>query len=78
MTETTPDCVNLDSTTLVAATYDDRHSRLQLDFRDGTRYAFSGVAPELFHDLLRAASKGSYFNRYIRGRFPYAKLGSEN
>jgi len=70
--------VTLDSTTLVAVAYDDRHGKLQLDFRDGARYVYTGIAAELFHDLLCATSKGSFFNRYIRGRFPYAKLPDQN
>lgn len=78
MTPTTPGRVRLDSTSLAAATYDDHRGQLQLDFRDGACYAYSGVSPKLFHDLLCATSKGSFFNRYIRGRFPYAKLSSEN
>jgi KTSC domain-containing protein len=74
----TPRPVSLDSTTLAAVAYDDRRGELQLDFRDGTRYAYSGIAPELFRHLLCATSKGSFFNRYIRGRFPYGKLPAEN
>jgi len=78
MTATTPGRVSLDSSTLAAVAYDDRRGELPLDFHDGARYAYSGVAPELFRDLLCATSKGFFFNRYIRGRFPYAKLPSEN
>ena len=69
-----PSSVRLDSTTLATAVYDDRRRHLLLDFRDGTRYAYLCVATELFHDLLRATSKGSFFNRHIRGRFPWIKL----
>ncbi|MGO9259833.1 MAG: KTSC domain-containing protein [Terriglobia bacterium] len=32
----------------------------------------------MYRDLLRANSKGSFFNRHIRGRFPYAKTDREN
>jgi hypothetical protein len=78
MTATTSVRMSLDSTTLTAVAYDDRCGELQLDFRDGARYAYSGVTPELFRDLLCATSKGSFFNRYIRGRFPYGKLMAEN
>jgi hypothetical protein len=49
-----------------------------LNFRDGTRYTYSGIAPNLYRELLRAASKGSFFNRHIRGHFPYAKTVPEN
>jgi len=58
--------------------YDDRRCELQLDSAMALAYAYSGVAPELFRDLLCATSKGSFFNQYIRGRFPYAKLPAEN
>ena len=78
MTKTTPGRVSLDSRTLAAVDYDDCRGELPLDFRDGARYVYSKIAPELFRDLLCAVSKGSFFNRYIRGRFPYAKLPPEN
>ncbi len=78
MTAPTPGWVSLDSTTLAAVVYHDCRGELQLDFRDGARYAYSGVAPELFRNLLCATSKGTFFNRYIRGHFPYAKILAEN
>jgi hypothetical protein len=78
MTATTSGRVSLDSTTLTAAAYDDRRGELQLDFCDGARYVYCGVAPELFRNLLGATSKGSFFNQYIRGCFPYGKLTAEN
>jgi hypothetical protein len=78
MTTPTPGCVSLDSTTLAAAAYDAGCQVLRLDFRNGTRYVYSGVAPSLYDDLLRAVSKGFFFNRHIRGHFPYAKLPAEN
>lgn len=76
MTITPSGRVRVDSTTLAAVSY--YGAKLQLDFRDGTRYTYSGVSPELFRELLGATSKGSFFNRHIRGRFPCAKLTTEN
>jgi hypothetical protein len=78
MTTPTAGRVSLDSGTLAAAAYDACGQELQLDFRDGTRYAYSGVAPALYRDLLCAVSKGFFFNRYIRDHFPYVKLPAEN
>jgi KTSC domain-containing protein len=78
MTTITSACVRLDSTTLAAATYDERRHTLQLDFRDGTRYLYSEIAPTLYRELLRAASKGFFFNRHIRGHSPYVKMPPEN
>ncbi len=78
MLATIPERVGLASTSLAAAAYDDHRRQLQLDFRDGSRYVFFSVTVELYRHLLCAPSKGSFFNRYIRGHFPYAKLSIEN
>jgi hypothetical protein len=61
MTRKTGGRISRDSTTLAAATYDGRHGRLELDFRDARRYTYSGVTPNLYRDLLGANSKGSFF-----------------
>ena len=61
------------SQTLAAAVYDDSQATLQLDFRDGSRYVYSRVQPELFHGLLAATSKGRFFNQHIRRVLPSRK-----
>lgn len=68
----------LQSTTLAAADYDGNRGQLRIDFRDGSRYAYSGVPVQLFLDLIAAPSKGAFFNRRIRGRFVYVKIAHEN
>ena len=78
MTRTTSDRVRLNSSTLAAAAYDPVLAKLELDFCDGARYLYSGVGFEIYHGLLGAVSTGVYFNRYIRGHFPYARLPIEN
>ena len=70
--------VSLHSATLAAAAYDEDRATLELDFRDGTRYLYLGIAPHLYRALLRASSKGSFFNRHIRSYFPYVKLAPKN
>jgi len=61
------------SKTLAAAVYDDSQETLQLDFRDGSRYFYSGVHPDLFQAMLVATSKGRFFNQHIRRILPYSK-----
>ena len=63
----------LTSKTLAAAVYDASQARLQLDFRDGSRYVYSRVPPDLFRGLLAATSKGRFFNQHIRRVLPYSK-----
>ncbi|HUE65488.1 MAG TPA: KTSC domain-containing protein [Rhizomicrobium sp.] len=64
----------LTSKTLAAAVYDASQARLQLDFRDGSRYVYSPVPPHLFRALLAADSKGRFFNQHIRRVLPYSKV----
>jgi lysyl-tRNA synthetase, class II len=61
----------VNSTTLTTVAYDADRELLQLEFRDGTVYQYLGVSAEVYEALLRAPSKGSYFNSGIRGRFAY-------
>jgi KTSC domain len=64
----------VESTTLVAVAYDESRNTLQLEFRSGAIYQCTGVPAGVHQELLAAPSKGSYFNRVIRGRFPYRLL----
>jgi KTSC domain-containing protein len=66
--------VPLQSTTLASALYHPLQRYLEIEFRSGERYLYFQVPPPCYHQLLQADSKGSYFNRYIRNRFPYQHL----
>lgn len=65
---------DFNSTTLARALYDTSHQELHLHFRDGTRYLYSAVSPDLFQSLTAATSKGLFFNQQIRGRLPFKRL----
>jgi len=62
----------VESTTLATVAYDDARALLQLEFCSRAIYQYFGVPAVVHAALLRAPSKGSYFNRVIRGRFPYS------
>ena len=68
--------MRVESTTLRAVAYDDGRGVLQLEFCTRAIYHYYGVPAGVYEALLDAASKGSYFNRVIRGRFPYALCAS--
>jgi KTSC domain len=63
----------VDSTTLATSAYDAAHQTLWLEFRSGAVYVYFSVPSEVYQALLLADSKGAYFNRHIRGRFPYLR-----
>lgn len=49
---------------------------LQLEFRNGLAYEYFGVPAALYTDLLSAQSKGTFVTRFIRGHFPFRRLGT--
>ncbi len=62
------------STLLETAAYQDPLALLQVTFRSGVVYHYFGVPAQTYQDLLRAESKGGYFNSHIRNRFAYTKI----
>ena len=62
------------STAIRGFSYDDETRTLFVTFVDGDLYAYRNVEREA-HEAFRAAfSKGRFFSRRIRGRYPYVKL----
>ena len=68
------DVVALDSSSLASVAYDVERTILQIEFRDRSVYQYIDVPTKIHQDLLRADSKGAYFNRYVRNRFLSFKL----
>ena len=62
------------SSLLQAATYQQEAAILEVALHGGAVYRYFGVPAQTHEELLRAESKGGYFNRHIRNRFPYAKI----
>jgi len=59
----------VESTTLATVAYDEARELLRLEFRSQAIYQYLGVPAVVHQALLRASSKGNYFNQAIRGRF---------
>lgn len=57
------------SSVLQSCAYDRDHSRLTITFVSGRIYEYYLVPPSVAFALQRAQSKGSYFNKFIRGRY---------
>jgi hypothetical protein len=47
---------------------------LEVRFRNGGLYQYLDVPARLHELLLRAGSKGAFFNRHIRDRYPATRL----
>ena len=70
------DTLAVESSALATVAYDHQREVLQVEFPDGDVYQYFGVPLQTYQNLLRADSKGTYFNRQVRNSFPYAILGA--
>ena len=61
--------VSVRSSAIRAVGYDPATGRMQIRFAEGHSYTFCGVPDSVHRSLMSAASKGSYYNNFIRGRY---------
>jgi len=59
--------IPVSSTAIRALGYDGY--TLTVEFNSGRVYDHPGVPEPVFHEFIDALSKGTYYNRYIRGRY---------
>ncbi|HEX2066907.1 MAG TPA: KTSC domain-containing protein [Candidatus Thermoplasmatota archaeon] len=62
------------SSSLRSVGYDPDGQVLEVEFAGGHVYRYWQVPPQRHRGLLRAASKGRYFNRWIRERYPTVQV----
>jgi hypothetical protein len=65
----------VESRSLRSIGYDPPSQTLEVEFRNGRVYRYSGVPPEQHQALLAAESRGAYFNAEIRDVFPALQVG---
>jgi hypothetical protein len=54
--------------------YDQSSRRLEVLFRSGGLYQYFDVPPQEHQALMSAGSHGEYLNRFIKGRYRYARV----
>jgi len=65
----------VESSTISTVGYDEDEQILEIVFTDGRVYHFLEVPPERVLSLLRAESKGRFFNAEIKPAFGYRAVG---
>lgn len=65
---------SLDSSSLQSVGYSAEPGTLEITFRSGAIYRYSGVPPHVYQALLDASSKGRYFNAVIRSGFRFERI----
>jgi hypothetical protein len=54
--------------------YDHISRTLEIEFHDGGIYQYFGVPETVFNGLMGVPSHGSYFHRYIKDKYRWAKI----
>lgn len=65
------------STVIRSYHYDRRRRALDIVFQSRRRYSYRDVPEETYEAMKAAFSKGEFFNRHIRDRFPFERTGEE-
>ncbi len=69
--------IPVQSSNLRSVGYDRESGTLEIEFKSGRVYQYSGVPEEVYEGLMSASSHGTYFDRYIRKQpsaYPYVRL----
>lgn len=64
----------LRSSNLASVGYDRSLSILEIEFRNGHVYQYFVVPKEVYEALISAQSPGSYFVKYVSGRYRYRRV----
>ncbi|WP_215781980.1 KTSC domain-containing protein [Paludibacterium sp. B53371] len=66
-------CTSLTSSSISRICHDADSQILFVRFVNGSQYEYYLVARQIYQDFLASPSKGQFFNRNIRSRYPYAR-----
>jgi hypothetical protein len=66
----------VESTTIRSAGYDSAEQILEIEFTSGAVYQYLDVPAAVFDELMRAESKGQFFNREIREDYTALRMST--
>jgi KTSC domain-containing protein len=66
-----PEMEWVDSSSIDQIGYDEDNRELWIRFKSGETYAHSDVPATTHEEIMRADSKGSYFNREVKPNYAY-------
>jgi KTSC domain len=66
--------IQVESSNLASVGYDEATKTLEIQFHSGGIYEYDDVEKEIYDDLMKAESKGSYFMSMIRGAYSYSRV----
>jgi hypothetical protein len=68
--------VPVESSNLKSVGFDEKARVLEIEFHHGGLYRYHDVPQETHAALMKAESKGKYFQAHIRNKFRFEKIGS--
>lgn len=69
-----PDMTPVDSSNIELVGYEASSRELYVRFLGNRTYVYADVPAQLHEELLRAPSKGSFFNRAIKNAYAYREV----
>jgi len=67
-------CQYVSSSNLSYVCYEAMVQHLDITFHSGSTYRYTSVPAYIHGGLIAASSKGRYFDRYIKGIYPYYRI----
>jgi len=65
----------VNSSMLTCFGYDADNSTLEVEFKNGVVWQYSGVAENVYHDMKNSASAGKFFHANIKGQYAESQVG---
>lgn len=62
------------SSVISSITYDASSSTLRITFVSGNIYDYKDVPILVYQFIKKSASKGIFFNQYIKGKYPFRRI----
>ena len=62
------------STVIAHIRYDSLKKDLYIHFISGVLYRYKDVPAEVYEQLIKASSKGTFLNKFIKGNYDYQKV----
>lgn len=66
--------VAVQSSNIVSIGYDSVQSILEVEFKGGQVYQYTGVPSQHHRGIMQAESHGKYLNAFIKDKYPYRQV----
>ena len=65
---------HVSSSTVISIGYDAPTQTLEIEFGSNRVYQYYGVPDQMHKEIMRASSKGQFFNTYIKNAYAFSRV----